>query len=193
VDSAICESATAGVPHLSECPPRPGSKPKHLYDTTYGSLDLLKTWFPSVDPKDRCENGGQIWRSHRGAVLWTWLGIDTVVFLINFIAIIVMLTKYPLSPGKVSTLYTGDCNIIKIADSGLHVLINVLSTLALAAANGCFQLTISPTRGEVYQAHCKQKWLDIGVPSLRNLRHIKRRRVGVCCLLGLSAFPIHFL
>jgi hypothetical protein len=46
----------------------------------------------------------------------------------------------------------------------------------LAGANYAFQLLSSPTRDEVNKAHEKKKWLDIGVPSFRNLGHIAKSR-----------------
>lgn len=55
------------------------------------------------------------------------------------------------------------------------------------------QLLVSPTRREVNKAHNKGRWLDIGVPSIRNLRSISPIRVVIWVVLGLSSLPLHFL
>ncbi|KAH7392189.1 hypothetical protein DE146DRAFT_661877 [Phaeosphaeria sp. MPI-PUGE-AT-0046c] len=55
------------------------------------------------------------------------------------------------------------------------------------------QCMTAPTRGEVDRAHAARRWLDIGVPSFRNLRRIGRDRLVLWLLLGLSSLPLHLL
>ncbi|KAG8527921.1 uncharacterized protein KY384_006837 [Bacidia gigantensis] len=55
------------------------------------------------------------------------------------------------------------------------------------------QLLAAPTREEVDKAHAKATWLDIGVPSFRNLRQISRSNCTMWSVLALSSLPIHFL
>ena len=55
------------------------------------------------------------------------------------------------------------------------------------------QCLSSPTREEINIAHRKHKWLDIGMPSLRNLRHISRGKVIIWCLMALSSVSLHLL
>lgn len=55
------------------------------------------------------------------------------------------------------------------------------------------QLLVSPTRREVDQAHSNKSWVDIGVPSVRNLRFISFKRVVLWSLLALSSIPLHLL
>ncbi|KAL3303890.1 hypothetical protein RB213_015994 [Colletotrichum asianum] len=57
--------------------------------------------------------------------------------------------------------------------------INIMSTLLLGARNSCAQLLSSPSRRDIDIAHIKGKWLDVGVPSVRNLGHIVLARVFV--------------
>ena len=87
----------------------------------------------------------------------------------------------------------GSCSKSKNIRVWLHLLINVLSTVLLAASNYCMQCLSSPTRDDVDKAHAKRRWLDIGVPSLRNLRSISRFRVVLWGLLGFSSVPLHLL
>lgn len=91
------------------------------------------------------------------------------------------------------TLQQGSCKKTKDMSLWLHLAINALSTLLLGASNYTMQCLSSPTREEINAAHRKHKWLDIGIPSLRNLKHISRGKFLLWCLLALSSAPIHFL
>ncbi|KAI4197238.1 MAG: hypothetical protein LQ350_006069 [Teloschistes chrysophthalmus] len=73
----------------------------------------------------------------------------------------------------------------------LHLAINILGTALLSASNYCMQCLSAPNRQEVDRAHQRQVALDIGVPSLRNLRHISRKRLLLWILLAISSIPLH--
>jgi hypothetical protein len=90
-------------------------------------------------------------------------------------------------------LDAGDCDRIKRVNTGIHLLINVFSTVLLGGSNYCMQCLSAPTRKEIDRAHAAGTWLDIGIPSFRNLRYIRRRRVALWFLLGLSSLPLHLL
>ena len=49
----------------------------------------------------------------------------------------------------------------------------------------------APTRDEVDTAHRRRKWVDIGVPSFRNLLLINRWRTLGWLVLGASSLPLH--
>lgn len=66
-----------------------------------------------------------------------------------------------------------------------------MGTILLGASNYTMQCLSSPTRAEVDAAHSKGKYLDIGLPSLRNLRGWKR--IVPYTFLVLSTLPLHFL
>ena len=51
----------------------------------------------------------------------------------------------------------------------------------------------SPTREEVDRAHRQNRWLDIGVPSIRNLTRISPHRKVLWWLLVISGVPLHLL
>ena len=55
------------------------------------------------------------------------------------------------------------------------------------------QLLAAPTRSEIDKAHAKRLWLDIGVTSLRNFRHIRKSRLEILLVLVLSSLPLNFL
>ncbi len=63
----------------------------------------------------------------------------------------------------------------------------------LMASNYCMQLQAAPTRKNLDKAHEAEDWLDIGVPSLRNLRYIGNWRRFSWLLLALSSLPVHLM
>jgi hypothetical protein len=77
--------------------------------------------------------------------------------------------------------------------SAIHIFVNALSTILLAASNYTMQVLSSPTRKDINKAHAKSEHLDIGVLSTRNLGRIPRRRLMLFILMGLSSIPIHLL
>jgi hypothetical protein len=114
---------------------------------------------------------------------------SSVVFLVNLSLAIWATTK------EKNIFFEGNCDTVKRLNTGLHLLINVFSTVLLAGSNYCMQCMSAPTRSDIDHAHrLKPKsFLDIGVPSMRNLTKISRRRVVLWCLLGLSSLPLHLL
>ncbi|KAJ4993561.1 hypothetical protein SVAN01_01109 [Stagonosporopsis vannaccii] len=117
----------------------------------------------------------------------TWASI---VFLVNLIVTIWASVAHRATEG---ILREGDCGRIKATNSGVHVLINVLSTILLSGSNYCMQCLSAPTRREIDKAHGKREWLDVGVPSFRNLIRIGRLRVFLWLLLAVSSLPLHLL
>ena len=94
---------------------------------------------------------------------------------------------------RIGTILDGSCEKTKNLSLWLHLAINALSTILLGASNYCMQCLSSPTRQEVDKAHNQGIWLDIGVPGIRNLRRISRRRLVLWMLLTLSSIPLHLL
>jgi hypothetical protein len=112
----------------------------------------------------------------------------TIVFCIN-----VAVTVWNSTQAKSGVLFEGDCDRVKRLNTGLHFLINVLSTILLSGSNYCMQCLSAPTRGEVDKAHSRGIWLDIGIPSIRNVKHLSRRRVTLWVLLMITSLPLHLL
>jgi hypothetical protein len=166
-----------------------------LADTTYASVHLLSPWFPKVDQENKEAKTFWTWKSRREVLLYNALLTVFLVFVTNLALTIVSWARLKKNPtdAYLRNLYSGDCNAVKKANIGVHLVINILSTLILSASNLCLQLIAAPTRNEIDRAHEKGIWLDIGVPSLRNLRHISRGSRVMWFLLALSSLPIHFL
>lgn len=136
-------------------------------------------------------NSRSRWRYAQG---WRFGAINCaiavcIVFLINLVATI-WGSAYTKESG---VLFEGDCKRARKLNSGLHFLINLLSTILLSSSNYCMQCLSAPTRREIDKGHAAGTWLDIGVLSVRNLRHISGKRVVIWTLLLLSSLPLHLL
>ncbi|KAF3005003.1 hypothetical protein E8E13_008650 [Curvularia kusanoi] len=84
-----------------------------------------------------------------------------------------------------------DCDEARQMNTGLHLLINALSTILLGSSNYCMQCLSAPTRKEVDRAHAQRRSLDIGVLSVSNLLRINRKRAVMWAILGLTSIPLH--
>ena len=112
--------------------------------------------------------------------------------MINVIVTIYAVVKHG-SHSEQSPLYVGSCREVSRLSLWIHLAINALSTLLLSASNYTMQVLVSPTREEIDRAHARRDWLDIGIPSFRNLRHISAVRVQLWSLLALSSVPLHLM
>ncbi|KAI0144643.1 hypothetical protein GGR57DRAFT_481571 [Xylariaceae sp. FL1272] len=130
--------------------------------------------------------------SKRDRALLLQVLLIIAVFVTNLTILLYASLRYPAVNG-VGLLYAGDCGKIQTANRYLHLLINVLSTAMLSSSSYCIQLQASPTRADVDKAHRRNRWLDIGAPSLRNLRFIGPWRLLSCVILLLSSLPIHLV
>jgi len=93
----------------------------------------------------------------------------------------------------VGTLYSGSCETSKTIGQVLHFGINALSTLLLSGSNYTQQCLVAPTRSEIDAAHSKRRWMDIGVPSIRNLFRIGLQRRILWIAIGITSVPLHLL
>jgi len=114
----------------------------------------------------------------------------SIVFIIN---LVVTIWASAHNKAKGNVLFEGDCDRVDQLNTGVHLLINVLSTILLSSSNYCMQCLSAPTRKDVDRAHARRIWLDIGVPSIHNLRRISKKRALLWTLLGLSSLPLHLL
>lgn len=161
-----------------------------LESSKYGKIKNFSLWLPELDPE------------HPSAQKFhTKISNRTTAFCIQQLtAALVLVTNIALTAwaharfgthNGIGTIYLGSCAKAQRLDIWLHLLINVLSTLLLGASNFCMQLLVAPTRHEVDKAHEKSFWLDIGTPSVRNLRKIARVRVLTWLCLGFSSALLH--
>lgn len=125
---------------------------------------------------------------HFGVMCCAWT--SAAVLVLNTSATIWGVAKFGVH-GGLGTIQDGSCTTTKNVGFWLHLIINVLSTLLLGASNYSMQCLSSPTRGEVDKAHRQNLWLDIGVPSVRNLRRISASRIALWWILAASSIPLH--
>ena len=85
----------------------------------------------------------------------------SIVFVIN-LAITIWSFSKATSKNNDEVFMEKDCNEIKIWNSGLHVIINVFSTILLGGSNYCMQILSAPTRKDIDQAHAKGSFADGG-------------------------------
>jgi len=117
-----------------------------------------------------------------------------VVLLINVSLTIYVATnpEYKMERG-IGTLYSGSCDKSRAIGLWLHLGINALSTLLLSGSNYTQQCLSAPTRSEIDAAHARRRWMDIGVPSIRNLFRIKAERALLWVAIGFTSIPLHLL
>ncbi|KAI0110167.1 hypothetical protein F4814DRAFT_461319 [Daldinia grandis] len=94
---------------------------------------------------------------------------------------------------SITTILKGDCQKAHRANSVLHVLISITSTLILASSQFFMQILSSPSRLEVNRAHLQLRSLEIGVSSMNNIRFISRYKAIGWAVLLISSTPIHLL
>ncbi|KAF9062623.1 hypothetical protein BDP27DRAFT_1481775 [Rhodocollybia butyracea] len=123
---------------------------------------------------------------HFGAWMATFQA--SVVLLINLTVLLFCTVKTKASIG---VIFQGDCNTVAHATFGIHLVINVLSTLLLSASNYVMQSLCAPTRTEVDRAHERGFWLDIGLQSMRNLKHTSSWKRFAWISLAVSSVPLH--
>ncbi len=136
--------------------------------------------------------GLRFWKSRRSRALLLQIAVVLVIMVINLALTVVAFSRLRAQDG-VGVIYEGDCTTVANLDQWLHLLIDLLSTGMLSASNYCMQLQAAPTRANINSAHKRNKWLDIGVPSLRNFVYIGGWRRFSWLLLVFSSVPIHLM
>jgi hypothetical protein len=112
--------------------------------------------------------------------------------LINF-GVAIWLGSHNPDHSSLVEVYRGDCEKIERIDLWVHLAINALSTLLLGGSNYCMQCLSAPTRADIDKAHAKGKYLDVGVPSIRNIASVPAYKVVLWAILGLSSVPLHLM
>jgi len=118
--------------------------------------------------------------------------MTAIVLFVNIVLTVWASVEYGLDNG-IGTAYEGSCGVVSAWSFWLHILINGLSSILLSASNYTMQCVAAPTRTECDRAHARGDWLDIGIPSVRNLFRIGWQRRIMWALLAISSTPIHLL
>lgn len=124
------------------------------------------------------------------------LVVNTLIaFLILVVAVICLTLAVSRSRmlGGESAIATGDCQRIRRVSWAVQAVISLCLIALLAISNYAFQVLSSPTRAEVSAAHDHRRWLDIGIPSFKNLVRISRVRAILAVFILLVAFTLQVL
>jgi hypothetical protein len=143
-------------------------------------------------------SGFQRWRQKNSLVGWKFgvragLILTLAILFLNVGITVGISTSQGIDSDGKAVLVNDDCSTVEKYNIAYHLVINVLSTLLLGASNYTMQCLCAPTRPEVDKAHAKGIWLDIGVPSLKNLKFINRQRLALWICLTASSWPLHLL
>ncbi|CAN9173306.1 unnamed protein product [Alternaria alternata] len=157
-----------------------------MENTKYTPVDSTETNDPSEQKRMGLLPRNEKWQL---GIFYAALATSIVCFL-NLIITIWALVTHGMTYGS-AVLYEGSCETTKNLNIGVHLIINIFSSAILSGSNYTMQCLSSPTRSEVDDAHARGTWLDIGVPSIRNLRSIAKRRLWIWLLLGVSSIPLH--
>ncbi|THZ18260.1 hypothetical protein D6C91_05577, partial [Aureobasidium pullulans] len=147
-----------------------------IHPSALDSLPERKSWFKS---------GWRVGATSAAA-------LATLSLILNLTAT-VFISKHSRFTAGISSIYTGNCKMVEKYDTWIHLAINVVSTALLSGSNYCMQVLCAPNRKEVDDAHARKRQMDIGVPSLRNLTLIRKEKLLLWCLLGLSSLPLHLM
>ncbi|KAL4951101.1 hypothetical protein BDW69DRAFT_186721 [Aspergillus filifer] len=134
----------------------------------YAKADALSKYIPGLDYKNPQTRP---WTGKRTTMLILQMDLAIVtLFLANDI-IIWAVKAHPPNYRAVDTFFSG----ISVSCS----------------RNICMQILVAPSREEIDRAHRKGVALDIGVPSVKNLRHIAKSRSNTWLGFGNVATVMH--
>ena len=109
------------------------------------------------------------------------------------IALLVVAVKLNSPQNGLGTMYHGSCARVKNLSNYLLIPLNILGTITLSSSNYVMQILNAPDRQEIEKAHQSACFLNVGISSPSNLRHISRLKRTLYCLLALSTVPIHLM
>ncbi|KAK1654751.1 hypothetical protein BDP81DRAFT_402751 [Colletotrichum phormii] len=112
--------------------------------------------------------------------------IGFAILIVAIVCLVLALVVVGMIRGE-SLIFKGSCATAEQLKVGLFVAINVITIVLLSAANYVFQVLSSPTRIEIEMAHDGRRWLDLGIPSFRNLRFVSKPRVVMTAIIMLAA------
>ena len=164
--------------------------------TRSGRLQLKRTFLSSGPAASRyarslSSGGSSNYSGWRTGSLVSCYTVGLCLLINSVFAVYASITDP--AKGGIGNLYQGSCTKVRNLDRWLHLLINMLGTALLSASSFNMQCLVSPTRMEVNAAHSKGIWLDIGVPSIKNLRYINWKRIALWWILAISSVPLHLL
>ncbi|CAK7230636.1 hypothetical protein SCUCBS95973_007642 [Sporothrix curviconia] len=158
---------------------------------------ILRLNYPEKRVSYGTKSGGQR-RRRRGVVAHGWRAgvalhgfLALVIFVVGVVSLAVAVTLQKRNDGSSSVdkgmpmavIFSSDgssdatsCSAARSVAWVLRAVLALFTMALLAGAQYVFQVLSSPTRAELDAAHLSRQWLDIGVPSLRNVMFLLRNR-----------------
>ncbi|KAF7511429.1 hypothetical protein GJ744_004618 [Endocarpon pusillum] len=176
------------------------SKPNVAHPPPTSTTGAIRTWYSRIilrsgkgySPLPEKNRETTVFHGWRFGALFSCVLVG-ICLTLNVVATIYVLKSYPPGIDSFGVLIEGDCKKVRSYDSKFHYAINVIATVLVAASNYNMQCLTAPTRSEIDKAHAKSIWLDIGVHSVRNLRHVSPGKAVLWLALLVSTFPLHLL
>ncbi|KAJ6188672.1 hypothetical protein N7519_003580 [Penicillium mononematosum] len=148
----------------------------------------------SDDEGEEGKRTGREWTKGVLYCVWFVSGVLVANIILTIIGVVLAYSKYGSGEFGYAPVYQGKCSVAKNSATGIHLVINILSTIMLGASNYCMQCLAAPSRSEVDEAHRKRTWLAIGIPDIAHLvlrAPARRRWLGIVLLV--TSFPIHLI
>jgi hypothetical protein len=161
---------------------------EHIHDIQH-SPRVIKPWYNRMRVSWNQYWGQKTWRYG----LFAGLYASSVVLATNIAFLLYGTFTHDGVKDGIATIMQGDMKAVSYTSTSLHILINVLSTTLLTSSNYAMQVLCAPTRSEINIAHSKGRWLEIGIMSFRNIRHIDKKRGILWWSLAFSSAPLHLL
>jgi hypothetical protein len=164
-------------------------------------LDILEpeypvksTDVPNAPSQDNPSQKRQHFKGWRGGIL---IGIiaTSLVLVVNVSATVLFTTIHKGEDRQRKILFKGSCNRVQQLNLAGHVLIAILNTVLLSASNYSMQCLTAPTRADVDRAHQghPRSLVEVGVLSFSNLKIIRKGRVFMLAIMGLSSLVLQLL
>ncbi|KAH7193009.1 uncharacterized protein B0J16DRAFT_69169 [Fusarium flagelliforme] len=158
-------------------------EPGQFHRTPTGHLDISPDNSRPGTPRAEHEKMLVEERPLRTRSLMTgWRGGVGLNMFVAFLILAASVTCLALASAKghmttwESTLMQSNTTTVEGISRGIVAAVNIFAIALIAGANYVVQILNSPTRAEVDNAHQNFEWLDIGIPSLRNLSLISSTR-----------------
>lgn len=164
------------------------------------SIDALRSWFRRIVLLSGTQYDSLNQPRRTTSLRYGWkLGslmsciLVGAVLCFNTASTIYFLRTRPPQHDGIGQISSGECDELLSASTKIHISINAMSTILVAASNYNMQCLTAPTRTEITEAHRRRRYLEIGGQSLRNLAYIPRWKLLLWSALLLSTLPLHLL
>lgn len=158
------------------------------------------TWLsdssPKTEPEDPAASSPHSRSWTKGIVFCSWVmgTVLSINIILTIIAAGIAYSRNGQDDFSFAAIYTGSCDRAKNWTTGLHLVINILSTAMLGASNYCMQCLASPSRAQVDEAHSQRRSVSIGVPNIWDLlRRQRGKRQLLGWLLLVTSLPVHMI